>query len=317
MDCLIRNYLVIVTLVVWCCNAQLSPNFYDSSCPRLQFIVRNAMSEAITQELRIAASILRLFFHDCFVNGCDASLLLDDTDTFTGEKNARPNKNSVRGYEIIDTIKARVEAACTATVSCSDILALATRHGVALMGGPTWTVPLGRRDGRTACLSAAESDIPAPSADLTTLIDRFAAKGLSARDMVALSGAHTMGFAQCVNFRQHIHNESNINPGFAANRRGVCPASGGEGDSNPAALDIGSPNRFDNSYYRNLVSGRGLLHSDQELFNNGSQDSLVRFYSKNAAAFMNDFGAAMLKMGNISPLTGTHGEIRRNCRVIN
>lgn len=62
---------------------------------------------------------------------------------------------------------------------------------------------------------------------------------------------------------------------------------------------------------------RGLLHSDQELFNGGSQDGLVRLYSSNFRAFVNDFINAMVKMGNISPLTGSNGEIRKNCRVIN
>ncbi|CAN1271356.1 Peroxidase 52 [Linum perenne] len=111
------------------------------------------MTQAVNSENRMAASILRLFFHDCF--GCDGSLLLDDTATFTGEKNAGPNANSVRGFEIIDTIKTRVEAACNATVSCADILALAARDGVVLVGGPTWAVPLGRRDARTANFAAA------------------------------------------------------------------------------------------------------------------------------------------------------------------
>ncbi|KAL7087059.1 hypothetical protein ACP275_13G041800 [Erythranthe tilingii] len=306
---------IIASLLFSCSNAQLSPNFYASTCPNLQLIVRNAMREAITQELRIGASILRLFFHDCFVNGCDGSLLLDDTATFTGEKNAFPNRNSVRGYELIDTIKTRVEAACRATVSCADILALAARDGVGLMGGPTWTVPVGRRDARTASLRGANSEIPAPFASLATLITMFAAKGLSARDMVALSGAHTFGFAQCATFRTRIYNDTNINPVFAANRRGVCPTTGG--DTNLAVLDVQTPNRFDNNYYTNLLTRRGLLHSDQELFNNGSQDSLVRFYGRNLNAFRADFAAAMVRMGNISPLTRANGEIRRNCRLVN
>jgi peroxidase len=65
--------------------------------------------------------------------GCDASILLDDTPTFTGEKNAGANANSVRGYEVIDAIKTQVEAACTGTVSCADIVALASRDAVNLV----------------------------------------------------------------------------------------------------------------------------------------------------------------------------------------
>ena len=67
------------------------------------------------------------------LQGCDASIMLDDTATFTGEKNAGPNANSVRGYEVIDAIKTQVEASCNATVSCADILALAARDAVNLV----------------------------------------------------------------------------------------------------------------------------------------------------------------------------------------
>ncbi|KAL2496787.1 Peroxidase 52 [Forsythia ovata] len=305
----------VFVLVFAFANAQLSPTFYASTCPNVQTIVRNAMRTAINNELRIGASILRLFFHDCFVNGCDGSILLDDTATFTGEKTANPNRNSIRGFEVIDTIKTQVEAACNATVSCADILALAAKDGVGLLGGPTWTVPLGRRDARTASLSSANAQIPSPFSSLATLITMFSAKGLNAREMTVLSGGHTFGFAQCSTFRARIYNETNINPTFAANRRGTCPASGS--GTNLAPLDVQTPNRFDNNYYTNLLTQRGLLHSDQVLFNNGSQDSLVRLYSNNLATFRSDFAAAMVKMGNISPLTGSNGEIRRNCRVPN
>ncbi|XP_010035872.2 peroxidase P7 [Eucalyptus grandis] len=305
---------IIVSLLVCLTNAQLSPNFYTRTCPNVQRIVRNATTQAVRREPRMGASILRMFFHDCFVNGCDASVLLDDTATFTGEKTARPNQNSLRGFEVIDTIKSRVEAACNATVSCADILALAARDGVVQLGGPSWAVPLGRRDARTASLSGANSQIPSPFSSLATLISSFAAQGLNARDMTALSGGHAIGLARCTTFRNRIYNETNIDASFATTRRTNCPASGG--DANLAPLDR-TPNRFDNNYYQNLVARRGLLHSDQELFNGGSQDALVRTYSNNYRAFASDFAAAMVKMGNISPLTGRNGEIRRNCRVVN
>ncbi|KAH9610566.1 hypothetical protein KSS87_015283 [Heliosperma pusillum] len=244
--------------------------------------------------------------------------MLDDTPTFTGEKNALPNKNSARGFEVIDSIKLNVEAACPATVSCADILAQAAREAVFLLGGPAWLVNLGRRDARTASQSAANTNLPPPNADLTTLISMFAAKNLTPRDMTALSGAHTIGQARCTTFRPHIYNDANINPNFAATRQATCPGpASGIGDDNLAPIDIQSPNRFDNAYFQDLVAQRGLFHSDQELFNGGSQDGLVRLYSINFLAFANDFANAMIKMGNISPLTGPNGEIRTNCRVVN
>ncbi|QCD87632.1 peroxidase P7-like [Vigna unguiculata] len=318
MSSINKSFFVIVSILslfAFSSNAQLSSTFYARTCPNLQAIVRRTMIQAIRTEARIGASILRLFFHDCFVQGCDASILLDDTATFTGEKNAFPNRNSARGFEVIDTIKTNVEAACNATVSCADILALATRDGIVLLGGPSWTVPLGRRDSRTANQNAANTEIPSPASDLATLITMFAAKGLTARDLTVLSGGHTIGQAQCQFFRTRIYNETNIDPNFATTRRANCPNSGG--NTNLAPLDTVTPTRFDNNYYTDLVNQRGLLHSDQVLFNGGSQDALVRTYSANSAAFFRDFAAAMVKMGNISPLTGTNGEIRRNCRVLN
>ncbi|WVZ03667.1 hypothetical protein V8G54_024473 [Vigna mungo] len=318
MSSIYNSFFVIVSilsLLAFSSNAQLFPTFYARTCPNLQTIVRSTMRQAIAREARLGASILRLFFHDCFVQGCDASILLDDTATFTGEKSALPNRNSARGFEVIDTIKTNVEAACIATVSCADILALASRDGVVLLGGPSWAVPLGRRDARTASLSAANIQIPGPSSNLVTQITMFGAAGLSARDLIALSGARTIGQAQCQFFRTRIYNETNIDPNFAATRRANCPVSGG--NTNLAPLDTVTPTRLDNNYYTDLVNQRGLLHSDQVLFNGGSQNDLVRTYSGNSSAFFRDFAAAMVKMGNISPLTGTNGEIRRNCRLLN
>ncbi|GJN38592.1 hypothetical protein PR202_gb27649 [Eleusine coracana subsp. coracana] len=291
---------------------QLSPTFYAKSCPNLASIVRRGMAAAVQKEKRMGASILRMFFHDCFVNGCDGSLLLDGTNS---EKAAGPNANSVRGYEVIDAIKTQVEAACKATVSCSDILALAARDGVNLLGGPTWNVPLGRKDSRTASQSLANANLPPPTASLGTLVSLFARQGLNARDMTALSGAHTIGRSQCQFFRNHIYNERNINATFAKLRQQTCPRSGGNG--NLAPFDVTTADTFDNAYYKNLVQKRGLLHSDQELFNGGSQDALVKQYSTNPGQFNADFITAMIKMGNLKPTTGTRTEVRRNCRKPN
>ncbi|KAG8079330.1 hypothetical protein GUJ93_ZPchr0007g5890 [Zizania palustris] len=307
--------IAVLLCLVAAAAAQLSTTFYDTSCPNALSTIKSAVTAAVNNEARMGASLLRLHFHDCFVQGCDASVLLADTATFTGEQNALPNQNSLRGFNVIDSIKTQLEGMCKQTVSCADILALAARDSVVALGGPSWTVGLGRRDSTTASMSLANSDLPPPFFDLEQLISSFGSKGFTATDMVALSGAHTIGQAQCQNFRDRIYNETNINSAFAASLQGNCPRTGG--DSNLAALDTTTPYAFDNAYYSNLLSQKGLLHSDQVLFNGNSTDNTVRNFASNKAAFSSAFASAMVKMANLSPLTGSQGQIRLTCSKVN
>ncbi|KAK9051192.1 hypothetical protein SSX86_027818 [Deinandra increscens subsp. villosa] len=305
-----------VTINIPPCEAQLSSTFYDGSCPNALRTIRTTIRTAISRERRMAASILRLHFHDCFVQGCDASILLDDGPSIVSEKNALPNKGSVRGYEVIDAAKSKVEQLCPGVVSCADILTLAARDASEMVGGPSWSVKLGRRDSTTANLVLAETGgLPSFKAPLDTLISTFGDNGLSARDMVALSGAHTIGQAQCVLFRDRIYNNrTDIDAGFASTRRRRCPVN--EGNENLAALDLVTPNSFDNNYFKNLIQKKGLLESDQVLFSGGSTDSIVREYSSNPSKFKSDFAAAMIKMSEIKLKTGQEGVIRRVCGAL-
>ena len=184
------------------------------------------------------------------------------------------------------------------------------------LGGPTWAVQLGRRDSTTASRNQANNDIPSPFMDLSALINNFRKQGLNEKDLVALSGGHTLGFAQCGVFKDRIYNETvTIDPKFAKDRRSTCPRIGG--DTNLAPLDP-TPARFDTAYFANLIKKRGLLHSDQQLFvAGGSTNGLVKTYSYNAKAFSVDFAKSMVKMGNIKPLTAKRGQIRLNCRKVN
>ncbi|KAK7349719.1 hypothetical protein VNO77_07322 [Canavalia gladiata] len=295
--------------------SQLSPNYYDYTCPNALSTIKSAVEAAVQNERRMGASLLRLHFHDCFVNGCDGSILLDSTSSIDSEKNAGPNFQSARGFEVVDQIKQSVDKACgKPVVSCADILAVAARDSVVALGGPTWDVRLGRRDSTTASSDAANANIPAPFFSLSELIDNFKKHGLDEKDLVALSGGHTIGYARCTTFKDHIYNDSNINPNYAQQLKYICPTSGG--DSNLSPLDS-TPANFDVSYFSGLVQNYGLLHSDQELFNGGSVDALVKQYSYDTQTFYNDFVTSMIKMGNIQPITGNQGEIRVNCRQVN
>ncbi|KAE9618549.1 putative peroxidase [Lupinus albus] len=311
------KYLLIFTCLIGIVSAHLSTKFYDKTCPKAVKTITKAVDEAVSTEPRMGASLLRLHFHDCFVQGCDASVLLDDTENFTGEKNSFPNANSLRGFEVIDNIKSTLEKLCPATVSCADILAVAASESVGALGGQRWNVPLGRRDSITASLSESNSDLPAPFLDLNGLITAFAKKNFTTQEMVILSGAHTIGQARCTFFRGRIYNESNIDSSYAAAMQAACPFEGGDGNLSP--FDTKTSATFDNAYYQNLVNLKGLLHSDQQLFVNGSgiTDSQVSRYSRNMGRFKKDFSDAMLKMSMLTPLTASQGQIRTNCHFIN
>ncbi|XP_027932331.1 peroxidase A2-like [Vigna unguiculata] len=305
-------------------NAQLSPTFYRTTCPNLFNIVFQVIFQASNNDPRIGASLVRLHFHDCFVQGCDASVLLNNTATIESEQDALPNNNSIRGLDVVNNIKTALENSCPGTVSCADILAIAAQIGSVLGGGPGWQVLLGRRDSLTANRSLANQNLPAPFFNLTQLKASFAVQGLNTTDLVALSGGHTFGRAHCSTFNNRLYNFNNtgnpdptLNTTYLATLRLICPqnATG----NNLTNLDLTTPDQFDNKYYSNLQQLNGLLQSDQELFSTPGADTIpiVNSFSSNQNTFFANFVASMIKMGNIGVLTGTAGEIRTQCNFVN
>ncbi|XP_059278435.1 lignin-forming anionic peroxidase-like [Lycium ferocissimum] len=302
---------------------KLSPTFYDRTCPNVTDIVRGVMAQIQSRDVRAGAKIIRLHFHDCFVNGCDGSILLDNATGIASEKAAAPNVGA-GGFDIVDEIKTALENVCPGVVSCADILALASEIGVVLAGGPSWQVPLGRRDSLTANRSGANTDIPSPFESLAVMIPQFTRKGMDLTDLVALSGAHTFGRARCRTFNQRLFNFSGsgrpdptIDPTYLQTLQRLCPQGGNGGTF--ANLDKSTPDEFDNDYFTNLKNHQGLLQTDQELFSTSGSDTIaiVNNYAKNQRKFFDDFVCSMIKLGNISPLTGTKGEIRRDCKRVN
>ncbi|XP_051139715.1 cationic peroxidase 1-like [Andrographis paniculata] len=315
MSLLTFTTLLLLSMAVIAFAQPLHPGYYDAICPQALPVVRRVVEEAVQQEKRIGASILRLHFHDCFVDGCDGSILLDSTPQFVSEKFAVPNNNSARGFDVIDRIKYEVDQACGGpVVSCADILTLAARDSVVALGGPTWEVPLGRRDSTFANITKANNDIPAPFMDVPALVASFNKQGLDLKDMVTLSGGHTLGFAQCRLFRSRIYNDTNIDSDFRSQLQAICPPTGAGTNLQP--LDP-TPAFFDTKYYNNIVVEKGLLHSDQALFTTQETALLVNTFSNNLDAFAKEFAKSMVKMGKIKPLTGDEGQIRCNCRKVN
>ncbi|TVU19470.1 hypothetical protein EJB05_35620, partial [Eragrostis curvula] len=279
----------------------LSSAFYDESCPNAYDVVRRVIQDARVTDPRIPASLIRLHFHDCFVQGCDGSLLLDDDlPAIQSEKNVPANDNSARGFPVVDDIKSALEHACPGIVSCADILALAAEISVELAGGPRWRVQLGRRDGTTTNIESA-NNLPNFFDPLETLQEKFRNVNLDDTDLVALQGAHTFGKVQC-QFTQQNCTYGQV-AGALEN------------------LDQVTPKRFDNKYYGNLLQGRAQLPSDQVMLSDPAAAAttapIVHRFAGNQKDFFKNFAVSMIKMGNISPLTGSAGGIRQNCRRVN
>lgn len=78
-------------------------------------------------------------------------------------------------------------------------------------GGNSWSVLLGRRDGRTANKARANTDLPGPDDGLSNITSRFSDVGLDTTDLVALSGNNfdglelTFHMVLGMNLMKHIH----------------------------------------------------------------------------------------------------------------
>ncbi|KAF5188877.1 Peroxidase [Thalictrum thalictroides] len=294
----------------------LSFDFHRTNCPSLETIIRDYLREIFSSDFGMAAGLLRIHFHDCFVQGCDGSLLLAGSASGPGEQEAPPNLTlRPRTFVIINELRNRIHRACGSIVSCSDIVALCARDAVFLSGGPDYRVPLGRRDGvNLATRDDTLANLPFFDSPISELIKFFADKGLNdPTDLVALSGGHTIGRSTCSSFVGRLYppnQDPTIDPIFAESLRRICPSPTASGFS---PLDIRTPNVFDNQYFVALQNGRGILNSDQRLFTDPTTRPIVNSFANNQTLFFERYVFSILKMGMLNVLTGTQGQIRTDC----
>ncbi|KQK21561.1 peroxidase 2 [Brachypodium distachyon] len=299
----------------------LKVGHYKKTCPKVEAIVRDEVKKFVYKNAGIGAGLIRLFFHDCFVEGCDGSVLLDPTPANPQpEKLSPPNFPSLRGFDVIDAAKDAVEKACPGVVSCADIVAFAGRDAAYFLSRLTVKIdmPAGRLDGRVSSSTAALNDLPPPFANLSQLIANFAAKGLSAEDMVVLSGAHTIGVSHCSAFvSDRLAVPSDINTGFANILRKQCPANPNPANDPTVNQDLVTANALDNQYYKNVLAHKVLFLSDAALLASPATTQMVRDNANIPGQWEDKFKKAMVKMSAIGVKTGNQGEIRKSCRVVN
>ncbi|KAL6333615.1 hypothetical protein AAG906_028800 [Vitis piasezkii] len=306
-------------------HRQLSINYYATSCPQLEQLVASVTAQQFKEAPVSGPATIRLFFHDCFVEGCDGSILISSKPG-TGvlvEKDAYDNRDlAAEAFESVRKAKVLVESKCPGVVSCADILVIAARDFVHLAGGPYYQVKKGRWDGKISKASRVNSNLPRANSTVDELIKLFKSKGLTMEDLVVLSGAHTIGFAHCEHFVNRLYDyggtkqpDPAIDPRLLKALKMSCPRFGGNADI-VAPFDVTTPFTFDNAYYGNLEAKLGLLATDQALFLDPRTKPLVQAMGKDRQKFFQEFAAAMEKMGSIGVKRGRrHGEKRKDCSI--
>lgn len=298
---------------------------YNKTCPQAEDVVLKEMTAIVAKSPDLAGAVLRLFSVDCFVGGCEGSILLDSTAGNTAEKDAALNQG-VRGYEVVDAIKARLDAACPGVVSCADTLALAARDSVRLTKGPFIPLPTGRRDGNRSVAADVALNSPPPDANITDIIALFAKKfNLTAKDVAVLSGAHTIGKARCSTVSPRLYNfggqngasDPTLDANYTATLRGQCKP----GDNATLVyLDPPTPTTFDADYYTLVAGNKGLLSTDAALLLDTTTSAYVARQANATAPateFFADFTTSFVAMSKLGALTHHNGEIRQVCSKVN
>ncbi|MCD7455365.1 hypothetical protein HAX54_027981 [Datura stramonium] len=153
----------------------------------LKTLLQIFVNRAVSRNPGIAAGLIRLHFHDCFVRGCDASVLLDGPELREGRTYLHLQLGA-RFYKL---------------------------------GRIFYDVQAGRRDGHDVSIdSETLTNLPSPFVDAKELIRNFARKGMSVDEMVTLSGAHSIGIAHCAVFANRLYPQNNqqnlpIDPEYA------------------------------------------------------------------------------------------------------
>ncbi|XP_026460266.1 putative L-ascorbate peroxidase 6 isoform X2 [Papaver somniferum] len=148
-------------------------------------VIREGVRKALTKGK--AAGVLRLVFHDAGTfdmneksGGMNGSIVY--------ELDRPENAGLKKSVKILEKVKSELDG--TEPVSWADLIAVAGAEAVSLCGGPLIPVQLGRKD---LTVPDPEGKLPEETLNASALKRSFLSKGFSTQELVALSGAHTIG----------------------------------------------------------------------------------------------------------------------------
>lgn len=136
------------------------------------------------------------------------------------------------------------------------------------------------------------------------------------------AGGHAIGNSHCFSFEKRLHHhydgrggsDATLDANYKVELLRQCRA----GNNTVVEMVAGSSTTFDTEYYGLVSKQRGLFHSDEALL----EDEVTRgyVYSRKRLPeliFFADFGVSMVKMGRAGVVTGSSGEIRKKCGLVN
>ncbi|KAL8139496.1 hypothetical protein V2J09_005517 [Rumex salicifolius] len=262
-------------------DGQLTSGFYNGKCGNTsveQFIF-NQVKIMMQSNPGLVGDLTRLSFHDCFVKGCDASVMLDGPNS---EKTAPENLN-LDGFDDIDTIKAAVEGVCpdAANVPGANILMTDAIKALSNMG--------------------------------LNLNDFVVLLGAHTVGVI-----HCNNFQdRLYNYSGTGKPDPTMDPALVQSLMSTCP-SNLDGTQSQTFLDqtANSGDTFDTAYYNQILARRGVSKIDQRLATDPRTRYTVTTLSHDST-FSVKFGKAMVKMTSFGVLTGTKGEVRKICSAVN
>ncbi|XP_078148624.1 peroxidase 27-like [Carex rostrata] len=258
----------------------LKVNFYETACPNAEDLVAQEMKQIQAEDATLMPSLIRLHFHDCFVRGCDASILLDSGSGIE-EKDATPSL-SLRGFGTIERLRSQ---------------------------GPRYDVDTGRRDGSISIANETYTNLPPVNGNISNIIGVSAKKNLTKKDVAVLSGAHSIGVSHCSSFSYRLYNytgtdntDPSLNPRYAKKLKQQCSPTD---SSTTVPMDPDNPLTFGLNYYKSVLNKEGLFNSDEALLHNKATRAYVaeQASAMSSQQFMNDFAESMVNMGRVNVLT--------------